>query len=66
MDNKVERRFNAWVDAHEKELTALMNNPEKWKLCEDFFFPQNEREIPLFDLAILMKIAFQDAPEVQE
>ena len=41
--DKLERRFNAWVDAHERELTVLMNSPEKWKFCEDFILPQKGR-----------------------
>ena len=31
---KQERRFNHWVDAHEKELTILMKDPEKWSICK--------------------------------
>ena len=44
MDNKLERRFNAWVDSHEKELRILMENPEKWALCEKLVSSGSEDE----------------------
>ncbi len=58
-EQKSKFRFEAWVRNNEETLTILMNDPKKWEFCEDFILPQNG-QIPLFDLGILMKMAFQD------
>ena len=43
-ERKLERRFNAWVDSHEKELRILMGNPKKWELVENLFASESEEE----------------------
>lgn len=60
---KQERRFNHWVDAHEKELRVLMNSPEKWNFCVEFILTQNGPGISMFDLAMLIRMVGKDKPE---
>ena len=69
-ERKLERRFNAWVDSHEKELRILMANPNKWEFVEECFFPQtgpqDTPKIPLYDASLLLKMACQPDEKAPE
>ena len=43
-ERKLERRFNAWANAHEEELMFLMKNPKKWELVEKLFSSGSDDE----------------------